>query len=225
MAFLTFSLKLKQESFSTEINSFDQSESSAYSSLPLQNLRPRSSEFCWTSPAVRRQGFFKSHLHPRQIISLDPAIGTLSHNLAFSFIKHTGFWRYLIGNFFNISWRSLAYSESQWYGTSCSCICCLYSLSYWAQICQILSCPWIPVLLTRAPRIIPSQRATWLLRKRSYPPSLCSPHQSSSAPFHPIALLLMVGFRTWAQMLRKSGICVCQALHASMLPLLNQGIQ
>ena len=52
------------------------------------------------------QGFFKSHLHPRPIISLDPAIGTLSHNLAFSFIKHTGFGRYLIGNFFNISWRS-----------------------------------------------------------------------------------------------------------------------
>lgn len=72
--------------------------------ISLQNFRPRSSEFSWTSPAVWGQGFFKPHLHPRQIISLDPSIVTLSHNLAFSFIKHTGFWRYLIGNFFNISY-------------------------------------------------------------------------------------------------------------------------
>lgn len=45
MAFLTFSLRLKQKSFSTEVHSFEQSESNACVSLSLQNLRPRSSAF------------------------------------------------------------------------------------------------------------------------------------------------------------------------------------
>ena len=109
MAFLTFSLRLKQKSFSTEVNSFEQSESNAYVSLSLQNLRPRPSAFSWTSPAIWGRAFSSHMSHARWVISLGPTVGTLPHSLAFSFIKHAGYWRYPIGNFFNIPWRSSSF--------------------------------------------------------------------------------------------------------------------
>lgn len=87
------------------------------------------------------------------------------------------------------------------------------------QFCALQESP----VLMRFPQDMPTLRSTWLsckyLRKWSWFPSLCSPLQSSSAPFHPSTLLQMVGFGTWTRMLRRSGICVCQALQASMLSL------
>lgn len=82
----------------------------------------------------------------------------------------------------------------------------LSSLSYLTQI-WILSVHGIPVLPTRAPKIIPSQRSTWLLRKWSLT------HQASALPislpqppFQPIALLLMVGFQDMGSNARKFSI-------------------